>query len=150
MEKITNCPHNLNDTCEIASEIAGTPCSLPPGICTACEESTRPRRLNRYTVDLALTYNHDISIERMQSVIDGTSNEFGTRLSNTIGLILVPTPDCGCPGHKDILDVWTPKYVNENIEHVIAWLQYEAIKRSLPFSRRLCKLLLLGLLRTVR
>lgn len=144
------CPHNIDDTCEIANKIAGTPCALPPGICTACKESSRPRRLNRYVMDLALTYNHDISIERMQAVIDESSDEFGTRLANTIGLILTPTVDCSCPGHRDILDVWTPQYIKKNMEHVIAWLQYEAVKRSIPFSRRLCKLLLLGLLRTIR
>lgn len=101
-------------------------------------------------MDLALKYNRDIPIEKMEEVIDGTSDGFGTRLANTIGIIFADQIDCKCPGHRDILDVWTPSYIKANLDSITDWLSYEALKKGIPFSRKLCKVLLKGLLLTVK
>jgi len=140
------CPHRQSNICNIASEIAGTPCPTSEDTCNACSNSPRPQRLNRYTLTLAVRENSNIDISHINAVIDGTSSGFGTRLSNTLGMIIKPKSGCGCAGHKDILDVWTEDYIRNNLEKVIDWLQTEATNRRLPFSRILTRLLLKSLL----
>jgi len=143
------CPFLNENKCEIATEIAGVPCPTTPKICEQCLSCTRPSRLNMYTMSLALVKNAYLDEAKLQEVIDGTSNGFGTRLHNTLGLILADLPDCKCPGHRDILDVWTPGYIHENMDSIINWLQTEAVKRGVPFFRPFVRLLLKTLLSTV-
>lgn len=143
----TNCPHRTSENrCNIASEIAGVPCPTTEETCLACVRSSRPNRLNRFVLALAVHQNQDIDISHIQSVIDGTSEGFGTRLANTLAMVITETKGCGCAGHKDILDVWTEPYIRDNLEKVIDWLQTEATNRRLPFSRILTRLLLKSLL----
>lgn len=141
------CPFFNNGTCEIASEIAGVPCSVSHETCIACSLGTeRSRRLNAITLSVAYGYNRNIDISRIQSVIDGTSNGFGTRLANTLGYLFREISGCKCKGHQDILDVWTKEYISKNMDKVLDWLQNEAKTRRIPFSRALTRVLLNGLL----
>lgn len=142
----TECPHHVDNVCSLASEIAGTPCPTSEETCIACTKSPRPQRLNRYVLTLAVRENSNIDISHIESVIDGSSTGFGTRLANTLGMTIKPKEGCGCAGHKDILDVWTEPYIRDNLEKVIDWLQTEATNRRLPFSRILTRLLLNSLL----
>ena len=142
-----NCPHRIKGTCDIATQIAQTPCVTSEEICLACSICTRPNRLNPHTLALAYDNNRALDISHIQAVIDGTSPGFGERLANTIGLFFRSVAGCGCEGHKDILDVWTKEYIQDNLDTVIDWLQTEAKTRGLPFSRVLVRLLLLGLLK---
>lgn len=141
------CPHRTTDNiCSLATDIAMVACPTSEETCVACTKSSRPQRLNTYVLTLAMRQNPDINISHIESVIDGTSTGFGTRLANTLGLIIKPESGCGCQGHRDVLDVWTEPYIKENLEKVIDWLQTEATNRRLPFSRILTRLLLKSLL----
>jgi hypothetical protein len=142
-----DCIHNLDELCEIATEIAHKPCKILTTTCQACVLDQRPKRLNVYTMSLALVYEPELDIPLLESVIDNTSNAFGTRLANTLGILFQESPDCPCPGRKDILDTWTPDYIKANLDYVVGWLQQEAMRRRLPFFRPFARILLLGLLR---
>lgn len=140
------CPHLTNTVCEIATEVAGTPCNTTEENCLACIKCLRPKRLNLHTTTLAFSQNPKLDMKHIQSIIDEEHIGFGTKLSRLFGLILIETPDCGCKGHKDVLDVWTEDHVRKNMEKVIDWLQKEARTRRLPFSRALTRILLNRLL----
>jgi hypothetical protein len=138
--KKIDCPHlKENSICEIASEIANTPRPTTPETCRACMSNERPQRLNIHTLTIA---GPNVDISHIQSVIDGTSTGFGTRLQSVLGVFFRSEKGCGCNGHKDILDVWTPEYIRENLETVIEWLHTEARNRRIPFSRFLVRQLL--------
>lgn len=143
------CVHRQhNSVCEIASEIASIPCTTTIETCAACLATSRPRRLNIHTLTLAYAHNQQIDMQHCQEVIDGSASGFGTRLANTIGLILKEdaSSSCGCAGHKDILDVWTKDYIRTRMDTVLDWLQNKAYTRHLPFSRSVTRCLLQGLL----
>jgi hypothetical protein len=74
-------------------------------------------------------------------------NGFGSRLHALISPFLSEIEGCRCPGHRDILDIWTPEYIEKNIDRVVQWLAHEARKRSIPFSYIATRLSLLALLR---
>ena len=142
------CPHLENASCEIASLLAEQTVPANENVCHACLACTRPHRINTYTMNLALKYKQDIDESKLLAIVDNESKGFGDRLANTLGLIAEETPDCGCAGHKDVLNYWSVGYIRKNLKHVINWLEYEAIKRSIPFSRKAAKVLLLALLAT--
>jgi len=143
------CPHYQEGACEIASEVAHTRCETNDNVCRSCtRDKLRSRRLNRETLTLAVLHNPTMDISAAESVIDNVSTGFGTRLANTVGLFIRSTPTCGCAGHQDILDTWTPDYIRENLDKVLDWLHNEAKTRKMPFSRILVRTLLLGLLAT--
>jgi hypothetical protein len=141
-----HCSHLKDEVCEIASEIAGIPCTTKEEVCHMCSSCPRPQRLNNFTLALAYANNPEIDTDHIRAVIDGESEGFGTRLANTLGLFFRDKPGCGCAGHRDILDVWTKGYILSNKEKVIDWLQNEASNRRLPFSRTLTRVLLDALL----
>lgn len=141
------CPHSINNTCEIASSISGLSIPIDEPTCKMCSSCPRPRRLNAHTITLALVYKPDLDESHLRSIVDGLSPAFGTRLSNTLSLLFQESEGCGtCTGHKDILDVWTPSYIRSHLEGVIDWLQIEAKKRHLPFFRPAVRILLKTLL----
>lgn len=142
--KKIDCPHlQENSICEIASEIANTPRHTTPETCIACMANERPQRLNIHTLTIA---GPNVDISHIQSIIDGTSTGFGTRLQSVLGVFFRSSQGCGCNGHKDILDVWTPDYICQNLNTVIEWLQTEASRRRIPFSRFLVRQLLVSIL----
>jgi hypothetical protein len=140
------CPHNIDNTCEIASSIAEIAVPIDESTCLACTNCPRSRRLNAHTITLALVYKPDLDPVYLRSVVDGHSHGFGTRLSNTLSIFFQESEGCACKGHKDILDVWTPSYIRKNMEGVINWLQSEAKNRNLPFFRPAARILLNTLL----
>ncbi len=135
-----------SETCELADEVAGTPCKVDSRVCAACTSSTRSRRLNRQVLAVALDHNPSIDTEKLLAIVDGESEGFGTRLANTLGWFIPQEPGCKCPGYQDLLDTWTPEYIRANLDRVVGWLQNEAEVRRIPFSRTLTKLLLQALL----
>lgn len=156
------CPHNIDGECRIAALISGKKCSIRPDTCVACTESPRSQRLNIHTAMLAVMHNPDLDVSLLDSVIDGTHTGFGTKLSKTISKIpstfgttlsyyLEPFfqeyPGCGCPGLKDVLDVWTPDYIKKNMDYVVATLHQQARQRNLPFFRPAARYLLTRLLK---
>lgn len=143
------CPFLNNNTCEIASDLAEKPVSIIPEVCYACENCERPRRVNVFTANLALTANPKIDEERIHAVINGNISGFGTKLHNLFSVFFNDTPDCQCPGHRDILDVWTPDYISKHLDQVVNWLKYAAIQRRLPFSSTLARYLLRRLLKGI-
>ena len=143
---MNDCPHNINNICEIASSISGLSIPIDEPTCTACSICPRPRRLNNHTIMLALVYKPDLDTTHIRSVVDGLSPGFGTRLANTLSLLFQELPGCGCVGHKDILDTWTPQVIRQNLEGTIDWLQSEAKSRGLPFFRPAVRLMLQTLL----
>ena len=141
-----NCPHINNGTCFISSNLAGKEVPLNEKICKACTaDPKRPQRLNLITMNVALRYNQTLDENTMLRLISGERGTFGDMLATVFGLI-EQTPDCKCAGLQDILNVWTPDYIRMNLDLVITQLELEARNRSLPFSRLLAKVLLLGLL----
>lgn len=140
------CPHAINGTCEIASSISDLSIPIDEPTCLACSNCPRPQRLNAHTITLALVYKPDLDPTHLRSIVDGHSYGFGTRLSNTLSIFFQESPGCACPGHKDILDVWTPAFIRKNMERVIDWLQSEAKSRGLPFFRPAARILLNTLL----
>lgn len=146
VDYMTTCPHLQDDVCEIATEVSGVTCKVTQDTCRACSHGIRPQRLNTVTLTIAYSQNPKIDTTYIQSIIDGEEVGFGTRLSRLFGLILIETPNCGCKGHADILDVWTPSHIKENMDKVIDWLQNEARLRKIPFSRALTRTLLHTLL----
>lgn len=149
-EEYPDCPHLTSERCGIASELAGKDISVILSTCRACVHSTRPMRLNNCTLTLAYQHNTSIDVAHLQRIIDGTSPGFGTRMANTFGLIVRETPGCGCEGHKDVIDSWTKEHVAANIDKIIDWLQVEARKRRIPFSRSLTRTLIKTLLLTYK
>ena len=62
------------------------------------------------------------------------------------GIFFEDSDTCGCSGHQDILDSWTPAYIKKNIDSVVFWICQAAIARKLPHSKLATKMLLVGLL----
>lgn len=141
-----NCQHIVNGSCFLASELARTDVPINEYVCSVCvNDPYRPKRLNIHVMNLALRYNQTLDEQTMLQVISGEKSGFGDKLATVFGLIK-QTPDCRCSGMQDLLNVWTKDYIRENIEMVITQLEIEARNRSIPFSRLLAKMLLLGLL----
>jgi hypothetical protein len=142
------CPHRLNGNCEIASSIALKPVTYLSEVCLECERSDRPYRVNIFTISLAGTARTLTSeeLERLSAIASDEIEGFGSRLQRIFShLGISEGKDCACPGHKDILNLWTPEYVRRNIDRVVRWLENESRKRRLPFSRTLVKRFLLHL-----
>jgi hypothetical protein len=71
---------------------------------------------------------------------------FGSLLHLWFGMFFKDSDTCGCSGHEDILDSWTPAYIRKNLDLVVGWICQEAIKRKLPHSKLATKMLLVSLL----
>ena len=140
------CPNNENNSCYVCSQIAQTEVPIDENVCVHCSSDPyRPQRLNIHTMNYLLRYNPTLDTEVLRKVISGEGDGFGKALAITFGLF-ERTPTCKCNGLEDILNVWTPDFVRKNLNSVITQLELEARNRSLPFSRLLAKVLLLGLL----
>lgn len=152
------CPFLANNNCGLVSELLNKPCPVSESTCVACLSTDRPSRINLVTIGLAqkLTPPPRSTSERNsnilafpldQSALDQLGNGFGSRLHALISPFLSEIEGCRCPGHRDILDIWTPQYIEKNIDRVVQWLAHEARKRSIPFSYIATRLSLLALLR---
>ena len=163
------CPFYTNHNCGLVSELLNKPCPVSESTCVACLSTDRPSRINLVTIGLAQKLASRIepskslaptprsTSERNSNILalDLTNpdlmsqlgNGFGSRLHALISPFLSEIEGCKCPGHRDILDIWTPQYIEKNIDRVVQWLAHEARKRSIPFSYIATRLSLLALLR---
>lgn len=159
---MSTCPfyNKVNEVgnCGLIFELLDKPCPVSESTCVACLSTDRPSRINLVTIGLAqkLTPTPRSTSERNsniltfpldQSTLDQLGNGFGSRLHALISPFLSEIEGCKCPGHRDILDIWTPQYIEKNIDRVVQWLAHEARKRSIPFSYIATRLSLLALLR---
>lgn len=137
----------LNNTiCQLATDIATVPCVTHASICNACLSCDRPRRLNIYTAGLVVKHNPKQDMNQLIAVISEEHEGFGSTLAKAFAPFFQEIPDCQCPGHQDVLDIWTKEHILENLEEVIRWLRTEAYRRDIPFSPKLCRLFLKSLL----
>lgn len=163
-----SCPFYTNNSCGLVSELLNKPCPVSKPACTACLSTDRPSRINLVTIGLAQKLTNTIEPrESLTSPAPRSTSErnilaldldnplllsslgegFGSRLHALISPFLSEIDGCKCPGHRDILDIWTPQYIEKNIDRVVQWLAFEARKRSIPFSYKATRLSLLALLR---
>lgn len=154
-----NCPFYKNSQCGLVSELLDKSCPVSESTCVACLSTDRPSRINLVTIGLAqkLTPPPRSTSERNSNILALDLNDpdlmnqlgtgFGSRLHALISPFLSEIEGCRCPGHRDILDIWTPQYIEKNIDRVVQWLAHEARKRSIPFSYIATRLSLLALLR---
>lgn len=143
------CPHLINNTCEIASSIALEEVPHSSEVCRACLACDRPSRINLHTISLANSIRPLTSEEekRLTKIITDSSEALGTQLAKLFSYLgISEKKDCACPGHKDILNLWTSDYIRINLNKVIRWLEHESKKRRLPFSKRATKFILLSLI----
>lgn len=60
----------------------------------------------------------------------------GTELKALLGMVgIKSTPDCSCNKRAKIMDEKGVQWCKENVPEILSWLQEEARKRRLPFSR---------------
>lgn len=153
-----NCPFLIEHNCGLVSDLLSKDCPVAESTCVACLSTDRPSRINLVTITLAQKLsptphstsekNNDIlAFPLDESTIEQLGNGFGSRLHALISPFLSEIEGCKCPGHRDILDIWTPQYIEKNIDRVVQWLAFEARKRSIPFSYKATRLSLLALLR---
>ncbi len=62
---------------------------------------------------------------------------------------LKETTTCDCITHQKTLNAWGPTMVRQEIETVIDWMQEEAAKRSMLFSRAVAQAIYSLCVRTV-
>lgn len=153
--------HGNSDTfgnCGLVSELLDKPCPVANSTCVACLSTDRPSRINLVTIALAQKLspaprstserNNILALDLTDpDLMNQLGNGFGSRLHALISPFLSEIEGCRCPGHRDILDIWTPQYIEKNIDRVVQWLAHEARKRSIPFSYIATRLSLLALLR---
>lgn len=66
----------------------------------------------------------------------------GTELKKILDKFLIKEKiGCKCGPHARTMDRWGPEICLERIDIIVGWLQEEAEKRNLPFSRAAAKLL---------
>lgn len=146
-EKINiDCGFLKNNICVLASDIAKTNCITSQSICNCCIACDRPRRLNIYTAGLILENNTTYNMDQLASSMLEDAKGFGTTLANAFANFFQELPNCQCPGHQDVLNVWTKEYITENLDYVVNWLRVEAHRRAIPFSPMLTRIFLKGLL----
>lgn len=51
--------------------------------------------------------------------------------------------DCNCARHADVMDQWGPAMCRKRMNTILGWLEEEAKKRHLPFSRFVAQRLVL-------
>lgn len=138
MVRVPGCRHWEAGHCKLVEELAGKPCPVT----TECKSCTQDINLVTLTLASRLTPEREYDISLL-------GHGFGTRLSNLLGNLGIRSLSgvCDCGTHKDILDLWTPDYIRQNIDQVVEWLAREAGRRRLPFSYRLTRFLLLRLLK---
>lgn len=141
-----NCTFLTNSECTLATEIATVRCITNDTICKMCLACDRPSRLNIHTAGLVVANNPNQDMNQLIETILGNHKGFGTTLAKAFAPFFQELPNCQCHGHEDILNIWTKEYITKNLETVIRWLQTEAFRRELPFSPKLCRLFLKGLL----
>ena len=159
------CPFYSEGNCNLITELLSRDCPVEQSTCVTCLSTDRPSRINLVTIGLAqklsptphstsernttqATQSNILAIDLNDpDLMNQLGNGFGTRLHALISPFLSEIEGCKCPGHRDILDIWTPEYIEKNIDRVVQWLAYEARKRSIPFSYIATRLSLLALLR---
>lgn len=152
------CSFYNNNQCGLVSELLDKSCPVSESTCVACLSTDRPSRINLVTIGLAQKQtppprstserdNDILALPLDESTLNQLGNGFGSRLEALISPFLSEVEGCKCPGHKDILDIWTPQYIEKNIDRVVQWLAHEARNRSIPFSYKATRLALLALLR---
>jgi hypothetical protein len=141
-----SCGFLKNNICLLASDIAQKDCRVKYSTCYSCINCDRPRRLNIYTASLIVEHNSKINMQELSEAMLKDADGFGTTLANALAPFFQELPACQCPGHKDILNIWTKDYISKNLEYVVKWLQTEAYRRSIPFSPMLTRIFLRGLL----
>ena len=139
------CPHLVsnNRQCNLIYDLTGAIYHSSTETCSACTKTDRPQRINLVTISIAsrLTPEREYNLELL-------GNGFGTKLANLFKqLSLSEVKGCECPGHQDILDLWTPEYIRQNIDKVLDWLAKESKRRRIPFLRPITKRILLSLLK---
>ena len=147
MEKTINCLHNIDNTCALSSEIAGCRVPIHEPTCVACMSCNRPRRFNYHTLTLARIYHPELESSVYEEIIEGQNEGFGTMIAKTFDLMFEKDESCACPGRQDILDSWHPGMIRKRMNEIVTWFQEEAMRRNLPFSRPLCRMLLLAALK---
>ena len=142
------CPFLKSEICELASQIAKSPCTTTKKICESCLASDRPRRLNAINAKLITKHNKEISQESLDAIIlqEADGKGFGSLLHSVFGIYFKDSSTCGCSGHEDILNSWSPEYIKKNIDKVVFWICQSAINRKLPHSKLAIKMLLVSLL----
>ena len=152
------CPFYSDNSCGLVATLLSKRCPVAESTCVACLSTDRPSRINLVTIALAQKLspaprstserNNILALDLTDpDLMNQLGNGFGSRLHALISPFLSEIEGCKCPGHRDILDIWTPQYIEKNIDRVVQWLAHEARKRSIPFSYIATRLSLLALLR---
>lgn len=104
--------------------------------------------MNPINAKLISKNNPNVDQDRITYTIlqEDHGNGFGDLLHEFFDPFVGQSNDCGCPGYQDVLNVWTPEHIEQNLDTIAKWLCEEASKRRIPHSRLATKLLLKALL----
>jgi len=144
LNKNISCPFLDNNKCNLVQELTGKECPVDTTTCKGCLRTDNPSAVNVVTITLAsqLTPEREYDISLLGTGV-------GTKLASILKPFLSEVKGCGCKGRQDILDLWTPEYIKNNIDRVITWLGDSARKRKIPFSPTLTRYLLLTIIKTM-
>lgn len=130
--KHVQCEHLQHGVCEIASAIAGRPCTVHPSNCNACLSDDRPKSVNGPTRGLAI-YSlrkagepYDWLVNYKPTPADGP----GTELKKILSWFAKDRPGCKCRDREWRMNAWGVEGCRRKVDTIVDWISSEALLRN--------------------
>jgi hypothetical protein len=156
---MTNCIHHENNTCKIASKIAGVTVTTTQKACDACSNEKSPRQENNVTYSIALKQlgntNPAASQQIISQIVKLQKPEWflgpGTELKKLISWFYSPDKKkCKCASRIAKMNAWGPDKCEENIDTILRWLKHSATINSVIYVESAVRLLVQLAIRRAR
>lgn len=146
---IEKCPHLNNNICKIASSLIGEEVKTYESSCAACTNNKPYRTKNKVTAGLAIFHlkstGNKIPKELITLAVPPPIHGPGTELAKLIEWFVweSPTKKCNrCKNRIEKMNRWGPDECKRRMPTIVRWLQWSALKRDIPFSKRLVTILI--------
>jgi hypothetical protein len=137
-----SCIHHENNTCKIASKIAGLTVTTTQKACDACSNEKSPMQENNVTYSIALKQlgntNPAASQQIISQIVKLQKPEWflgpGTELKNLISWFYSPDKKkCKCASRIAKMNKWGPDGCEQRMNTILRWLKHSAKINNIPY-----------------
>lgn len=137
----TSCPHlTTAQHCQVVRDLSGHDWQPHPLACRDCINQPDPQQVNIVTVGMSIAARSantqlitDLTpLLHPSNLTLQTSTGPGTELKKLLSWFSLPTADCQCETHAQIMNIWGPAKCREELETIIEWVVEEAEQQNYP------------------
>lgn len=151
------CTHFHNNTCKLASSLAGIDVPVTEQACVYCQSHSNPMKANSVVAGISILELYRLGKPipfALTQMVDsrGIAEGCGTELKNLISWFPIPkkTKCKSCRSLELKMNNWGPEKCQQKLPYILKKLRIAAMRRKIPFSESLASILVEKAIRNAR